>query len=173
MILLPIGRDDAVIQRHAWVSYAIMGLNVLVFLMMSIAERGPSVERANADWKTTMQFYVDHPYLHVPNEIQPLVPKKVRSLVANAQPPASMLPYQIREEQQELDRLAAYLNDAYHQLPLIRFGYIPAEGGWMNVLTSMFMHADFMHLLGNLLFFFVTTMRFWMEYSAKGMPLRS
>jgi membrane associated rhomboid family serine protease len=156
VILLPIGRDDAVIQRHAWISYAIMALNVLVFLLMSIAEHGPSVERANTDWKTTMQFYVDHPYLRVPNEIKPLVPKKVRSLVANAQPPGSMLPYQIRDEQQELDRLAGHLNDAYHQLPLIRFGYIPAEGGWMNVLTSMFIHADFMHLLGNLLFFFVT-----------------
>src|SRR5258708_34094848 len=156
MILLPIGRDDAIIQRHAWVSYAIMGLNVLVFLLMSIAERGPSVERANSDWKATMQFYVDHPYLRVPNEIQPLVSRKVRRLVANAQPPASMLPSQIRDEQQELDHLAGHLNAAYHQLPRIRFGSLPADGGWMNARTSMFMHADFMHLLGNLLFFFVT-----------------
>jgi membrane associated rhomboid family serine protease len=155
-MLLPIGRDDAVIQRHAWVSYAIIAVNIFVFALATIAEHGSSIDRANAEWTATMRYYVAHPYLHVPSAVQPLVPKKVRDLVADAKPPGSMLPYQIRDEQAELDRLADRLNDAYHQVPLIRFGYIPAEGGWLNVLTAMFMHIDFMHLLGNMMFFFVT-----------------
>src|SRR5437868_15695 len=156
MILLPIGRDDAVIQRHAWVSYVIIALNIVVFIAMSMAEHGQAADRAQAEWRATMQYYIEHPYLRMPADVEPLVPAKVRNIVRGAEPPAVLTRSQRSEEQSELERLAGRLESAYHQLPLIRFGYQPAEGGWLNVLTSMFIHADLMHIVGNLLFFFVT-----------------
>jgi membrane associated rhomboid family serine protease len=154
MLILPIGRDEAVIQRHAWVSYSIIVFNVLVFLMTNIAER-PSIRAAEAQWQTTMRFYVAHPYLKVPTEIEPLVPDEVTELVRQnqAKPKSSI---DKRDEQLEFDRMADDLAYKYRRIPNVRFGYIPAEGGWWHIVTSMFVHADFMHLLGNLLFFFVT-----------------
>src|SRR4051794_6850286 len=155
MILLPIGRDDAVIQRHAWISYGIIALNVVAFAFTAFIERGV-MARAEADWETTMRYYVQHPYLRVPPDVLPLVPPKVLAATRDAKPPAGISYPQVREEQTELDQRAGELSQVYHQLPNIRFGYIPAEGGWIKVVTSMFVHADFMHLLGNLLFFFIT-----------------
>ncbi len=35
------------------------------------------------------------------------------------------------------------------------WGYVPASGGWGSALTSMFVHAGFMHLAGNMLFLWV------------------
>jgi membrane associated rhomboid family serine protease len=154
-MIFPIGRDNAVIQRHAWVSYSIIALNVIVFAITSVAGRGPALQNAENDWQTTMQFYAQHPYLRVSPAVAGLVPEKLQEMARDAQPPRGMLPRQIRTEQLELDDLAARLASSYHEIPSIKYGYVPAESGPLNVLTSMFMHADFMHLLGNMLFFFV------------------
>jgi membrane associated rhomboid family serine protease len=40
--------------------------------------------------------------------------------------------------------------------PLQSWGYVPAEGTGAHILTSMFLHAGVLHLVGNMLFFFVT-----------------
>src|ERR1051326_5071858 len=59
-------------------------------------------------------------------------------------------------EQHELDGMAGELTKVYHALPRIRFAFIPAEGQTYTIVTAMFLHTGFMHLLGNMLFFFVT-----------------
>ncbi len=35
------------------------------------------------------------------------------------------------------------------------FGFIPDRFSWLSVLTSMFMHGGWMHLIGNMLFLWV------------------
>jgi hypothetical protein len=39
MILLPIGRDESEIRRHAWVSYTIIAFNILIFIATSMSLR--------------------------------------------------------------------------------------------------------------------------------------
>jgi membrane associated rhomboid family serine protease len=35
------------------------------------------------------------------------------------------------------------------------FGFVPSHFSWLNILTSMFMHGGWMHLIGNMLFLWV------------------
>jgi membrane associated rhomboid family serine protease len=55
-----------------------------------------------------------------------------------------------------LDALAADAIEALHATPGFRFGFVPARPAAANVVTSMFMHAGWLHLLGNMLFLFLT-----------------
>ena len=77
-MLLPIGRDDAEIRRHAYVSYAILALNILVFIAGSIGERGRN-EQLDESWHASIRYLSQHPYLHVPPTLAPSVPRQLAS----------------------------------------------------------------------------------------------
>lgn len=59
-------------------------------------------------------------------------------------------------QQQELDRLTAEWREVRDSHPTMRWGLIPAKASFLTVVTSIFMHSGWMHILGNLLFFWVT-----------------
>lgn len=158
MILIPIGRDDAEIRRHAWVSYAIIALNVLAFIAVETASRPSKMVELQRGWNEVGEYLIQHPYLEIPEELVPMVSAEGRTFLAKqrdayGQPPSAEV---IEEEQATLDEMAASVAAALDQLPHQRFGYVPAEGGFVRLVTSMFVHAGFMHLLGNLLFFFLS-----------------
>ncbi|HEX9457895.1 MAG TPA: rhomboid family intramembrane serine protease, partial [Thermoanaerobaculia bacterium] len=75
-------------------------------------------------------------------------------ITASATPPAASV--DVPGEQSTFDGMAGELLRAYRALPRIRFGYVPAEGGALRIFTAMFIHAGFLHLFGNLLFFFIS-----------------
>src|SRR5688572_31421328 len=66
MLLIPIGRDDAEIRRHAWISYSIIALNVLVFAITMTAERESKMAAIDLEWRNAIVFNVRHPYLQTP-----------------------------------------------------------------------------------------------------------
>jgi membrane associated rhomboid family serine protease len=156
-LLLPIGRDDAEIRRHAWVSYTIIAINVLAFAFTFFSERQASVDEVNGQWRTALEYHFMHPYLETPRAMTDVVPANViryiQSNRPNVVPPEAVI---VKREQRELETLTANAVAVYKELPTIRFGYVPAEGGAWRLLTSMFMHAGLLHLLGNLLFFFLS-----------------
>jgi len=155
MILLPIGRDDAVIRRHAWVSYAIIALNIVVWLAMAVFDSTGGNAAVEEQWVRTIRFYIAHPYLHLPPSIENLVPASLHArIVASATPPAASV--DVPGEQSTFDGMAQELLRAYRALPRIRFGYVPAVGGAVPIFTSMFIHFGFLHLFGNMLFFFIS-----------------
>jgi membrane associated rhomboid family serine protease len=61
-----------------------------------------------------------------------------------------------RQEQAWLNQLADELVELRDSTPFHKYGYKPSEGGFKTLITSMFLHGDFGHIIGNLLFFFVT-----------------
>src|SRR5687768_13082890 len=73
MLLIPIGRDDAEIRRHAWVSYTIIALNVIAFLLTAVAMRPAVMQSMDAEWESAFTFYVRHPYLKPPAELAELL----------------------------------------------------------------------------------------------------
>ena len=154
MILLPIGRDDSTIQRHAWISYAVIAANVLMFLATTMMFN-LGVGQTREAFRNATAYIADHPYLTIPPALSEILadPFERELKSGEVQPP---IRYVMQREQWELDKLAEKAVAAYRGLPMIRFGYIPAEGGFPNLVTSMFVHAGFMHLLGNMLFFFLS-----------------
>ena len=69
-------------------------------------------------------------------------------------PPPS--PELVRAEQEELDALAATARRALGGLPTWWLGFIPAQPRLHTLITSLFMHAGLFHLLGNMLFLFLS-----------------
>lgn len=156
-MLLPIGRDDAEIRRHAWVSYTIIAINVLAFGFAFFAEQSASVDEIDVQWRRALEYYFRHPYLQAPAPMTDLVRVDlIRYIQSNRTNIATPEPGIVKSEQRELETLTANAVAMYKKLPTSRFGYIPAEGGALRLITSMFMHAGLLHLLGNLLFFFVS-----------------
>lgn len=153
MLLLPIGRDDGVIQRHAWVSYAIIAFNVLIWFAVAGTESS-SMGTAQMQWRTTIRYYIAHPYLNVSDSIAPFIPGRLRA-AARATGPAPQSA-DVRAEQKTFDEMAEELARDYHAIPRIRWSYIPSRGEVPTIFTSMFLHTSFLHLVGNMLFFFMT-----------------
>lgn len=164
MFLYPIGRDDARIRRHAWVSYVIIALNIVVFIVSHAAMMARDVAPLEAKWNEIVEHLSQHPYL-IPGEgLRPmLAPDDLKYLEQAREDwyrnrggwePAARRGE--RANQRILDDLTAELVSALRETPFHRWGYIPADGSLGTMLTAMFLHGDLGHLIGNLMFFFAT-----------------
>lgn len=156
MILLPIGRDESTIQRHAWISYSIIAMNVLMFIATTIMF-GATRDQTRSAMTAALTYIVRHPYLDVPRPLSDLMPpgleRQLKTMPRQVRVP---LPQVMKEEQQELDTLSIDAVAAYRKLPNIRYGFIPAEANFASAISSMFIHGGLMHLFGNMLFFFLS-----------------
>lgn len=157
MILLPIGRDESEIRRHAWISYAIIALNVLVFVATSTAERTSNVTAIQLKWEKALAYLIEHPYLQTPAAMKEVLrPAGVQQLAVRRRDATRPAPDVAERQQKELNDLVMSASAAVDRLPTLRFGFRPAQGGMVPLFASMFIHAGFMHLFGNLLFFFLS-----------------
>jgi membrane associated rhomboid family serine protease len=162
VLVIPIGQEENVVRRHPWVSYGIVCLNVLVFVAVDLfggaAARGLAVQRAAS---AAVEMLARHPYLTVPVALLPALPEETMLALGRARERAQRrhlvpAPGQVAEEQGKLDALAATFQEQYLALPTQRLGYVPARPRAHALLTSLFMHAGWLHLLGNMLFFFLS-----------------
>ncbi|HVT02541.1 MAG TPA: rhomboid family intramembrane serine protease [Thermoanaerobaculia bacterium] len=161
MILVPIGRDEAEVRRHPVVSYTIIALNAVIFvatLAASMASRSTLAE-ADTKLKGTMTYLAEHPWLGVPHDLDGYLSardlKQLEQLRAEAAPPPTA--YFLAEQQRHLNELAGEVTGLVREAsPAIRYGYVPASPSGITLITSMFLHAGLMHLIGNMLFFFVS-----------------
>jgi membrane associated rhomboid family serine protease len=157
MLLIPIGRDDAEIRRHAWVSYTIIGLNVIAFLLTAVAMRPAVMESVEHHWQTAFELYVRHPYLKPPPDLAKLLTaddlKELRERAEGMKTPSPAI---VRTQQANLNAIVARAVAAGRELPYMQYGYVPAEGSTFKLFSSMFIHAGILHLLGNMLFFYLS-----------------
>ncbi|HEX7828556.1 MAG TPA: rhomboid family intramembrane serine protease [Thermoanaerobaculia bacterium] len=155
-MLIPIGRDDAEIRRHAWVSYAIIALNIFVYVVMSSLESN-STRAFQQRFSEAVQYQIEHPYLKTPPKLEKLLtPRGNAQLNEMRNDYGRVSPSDVASEQLHLDQLADEALSALDAQPKSKLSYIPARGGVLTMFTSMFLHADFFHLLGNLLFFYLS-----------------
>jgi membrane associated rhomboid family serine protease len=84
------------------------------------------------------------------------MPEDITHIVRARRPPESLSPETISEEQARLDRLWDDFKASASASAYRSYGYIPAEPHLLGLFTSMFMHAGWMHLLGNMLFLWLS-----------------
>ncbi|HVR40388.1 MAG TPA: rhomboid family intramembrane serine protease [Thermoanaerobaculia bacterium] len=156
MILLPIGRDETEIQRHAWISYGIIAANVLAFIIVGIIEHSARMSQIDATFNAAIRYIAEHPYLEIPANLAAILPDNVENQLKSNQPPYLPPTETITAQQEELNELADAAVEAWHDVPSIRYAYIPTERQLLTLFTSMFLHAGFMHLFGNMLFFYLS-----------------
>jgi membrane associated rhomboid family serine protease len=156
---LPIGVEKAEVDRVPWISIAIAALCVAAFVATWVVPDDPE-GAGSTELYAALEYWSEHPYLEAPEGASQVVGAKLREfiekqradyLAENGDAPATA-----PEEQEELGRRIAAFLAAADSSPLRRFSLVPARGfaqiGW---LTSLFLHFGWMHLLGNLLFFYI------------------
>lgn len=156
MLLLPIGREDALVRRHAWVSYAILALNGLAFVAFNLIGQATSDPAAlNQKAEEVFIYLAEHPYLEPPPELSQTVDSAVIEQIRSSEVPRP-LPGRLEREQEHLNEISIELRNMVRSTPVMRWAYYPGEPSPVQAISSMFIHGDLFHLLGNMLFLFVT-----------------
>ena len=158
MLLLPVRVEDAEVDRVPAVSLAIAAACAVAFLFTWVLPRNPDGMRAEG-FREIVRYYQDHPYL----ELQPrflydyLSPRARESLEElREDQPVTVDMATLALEQRHLDSLVEGFEVEAESSLLRRLGLVPARGllqpGW---LTHMFLHFGWMHIVGNLFFFYL------------------
>src|SRR5688572_26450239 len=129
-----------------------------MFIAVETASRPSKVMGIQRGFSEAVEYLAAHPYLEIPAAMKPMVNDRGKAWLAERARTMEQLPAPatIAIEQRRLDGMVNDAMRAVRTLPHNRFGYVPSEGGAFRLITSMFVHAGLMHLLGNLLFFFVS-----------------
>ena len=150
----PLGPEDRVVRRQPWVTFAIIGLCVAVFQLQLILEPGPGWRReCDSAWKEVVAYAGERPYLRVPPEFAGAVGRERARRRAGADA-AKTRPDWVSwsREQAELEERSKRLSALLQQRPLYRWADVPARSTWLTQLRSAFVHGNWMHLVGNMVF---------------------
>src|SRR5205823_2351713 len=135
-----------------------IGRRAAAFVLTWVVPKNPDGMRAES-FREILRYYEEHPYLTVqPNFVYDYVRPEARATLEgmHEDPPVTVDEATRALEQTHLDSLIGDFSTRAEAAPLRRFGLVPARGllqpGW---LTHMFLHFGWMHILGNLFFFYL------------------
>ena len=158
MLLFPVRVEDAEVDRVPAVSIGIAAACAAAFLLTWVAPKNPDGMRADG-FREILRYYEEHPYLTVqPRFLDDYLRPQARAAIEQMH---EETPVTVEEatrvlEQTHLDSLIEDFAAAAEASPMRRLGLVPARGlmqpGW---LTHMFLHFGWMHLLGNMFFFYL------------------
>jgi membrane associated rhomboid family serine protease len=158
--LLPIGVEGNEVRLPV-VCIGILALCVLAFFGTWVIPDNP----AGADpgeLRETIKELEERPYLEVPSAFgdqslsvairQQMAKERARWLESHPLP----APEVVEEQQAELNGHVELLIRSIEHSPMRRFGLVPSRGfKQIGFFTHMFLHFGWLHLLGNLLFFYL------------------
>jgi membrane associated rhomboid family serine protease len=149
ILLVPLGPEERR-PRLPPVTTGLIALNVLVFLFTSRADTG-AVEREEASLERVASWTLDQAARERPS----LADRRARHTSALAfllQDRAWPGEVAVAEDRERLERC----RDDYRRLreghPFYRFGLVPSQPSARALLTHLFLHADPLHLLFNMVF---------------------
>ena len=67
-MLLPIGHEQTTVRRMPWVTLTIIGLCLVAYILTAVAPS--SEERIAASERQAIEFFLDHPYLELEQELK-------------------------------------------------------------------------------------------------------
>jgi membrane associated rhomboid family serine protease len=164
MILIPLKHENMEGRRWPIVTFALIGLNILVFLgtHWTIEEQAPKLAEVRLH---LLLLAAEHPELKMSEDAQQFVADFQKSnpdAWKQAASPyrklvdAADARYRMSDDteklQEEMDSLAQQFHDLREQSILLNYGFVPAHKKAVAYLTSMFMHAGWIHLIGNMWF---------------------
>jgi membrane associated rhomboid family serine protease len=155
-ILLPYQHDRMSVRRLPWVSIVIFALNLIAFALT----HGDALEahsRTEKALEPVYQYWAMNPFVKTTPAFDARFPKPVsglrRLMNKGLEPPP---PERLAEQQAEFEALIATAGAANESGPFGRWGFVPARPTALTTLTSMFIHAGWLHLLGNLFFLYLS-----------------
>ena len=159
VLILPVALEKNEVRRTPWVTWVLIGACFLLHLALSTFGAGGERE-VERQMQQSLRFLAEHPYLSPPPALLDVLGKDGREalegLRAEWEAAGGEMPPGVAQEQQELNRLADETFAALRLLPSNRLGFAPARPNPVTLVSYTFVHADWFHLLGNMLFLFVT-----------------
>lgn len=155
-MLIPIGHDQQTVRRLPWVTIAIIAANFVVFLAAGTSQSDVESKVKEAHDRV-WQYALDHPHLELSqrffNDVVP--PGRREEMQTLLEARKSMVPAPETSEEREhdqrvLDGLVQAFYSARTEHPYTQWGLVPASFSFLALFTSMFMHAGWLHLLGNM-----------------------
>jgi membrane associated rhomboid family serine protease len=160
-MIIPISHESSKVRRLPWISFFLMGLCLLIHIVISV-EIVNTTEELDKTAKELVNYYIQHPYLKIDTETRQLIfgdraNEDVDKLLGiNRRNRTRQIRLFQIEEQEKLDQLAQKLKDTLDDVPYRKYGYIPAKKNLIGLVTYMFIHGGWLHLLGNLLLLYLT-----------------
>jgi len=161
-MFIPIGLDETETRRTPWVSLTLIALNVVVFVVVSIGGQQEEVERrVQEQGRQVAQYLEEHPYLELPSPLDRRLSERDRQhleAARKASARAGRIPadWEIQKQQEQLDEMVRDFFTELRSAPAQRWGLVPAHPDALHFLTSMFMHGGWIHLIGNMVFLYLT-----------------
>ena len=161
-MFIPIGLDEAETRRTPWVSLTLIALNVLVFVVVSVAGNQSDIEeKAAGQFRQVAHYLVEHPYLDLPPYLDKRLSDKDKQDLASASRAlsrAGRMPsdWEMQKEQERFDAMVEDYLAELRSSPVQKWGLVPAHPDALHFLTSMFMHGGWLHLIGNMVFLYLT-----------------
>lgn len=146
-MIIPIGHEGGTVRRVPWVTLGLIAVCFVVQLAMSL--QGEAERRLEQSRSAVLDYAIEHPYLRVDAAL--LSADELAQLRDGDLPP----PGQLAAEQLQLDVLTAAWRADLHRHPLWRGGLVPAEPTLFGLVAHMFLHAGWLHLIGNMLIFYL------------------
>lgn len=145
-MFLPISHDKMTVRRMPVVTIVVILLTVASHVVVTFAARDKEAEAMRA-LVTARSMYIAHPELGTCKALEPferfvLPPTHAADLVTS----------------REYERACSELEAAISQIPAQELGYVPARPKWFTPFTYVFLHADVLHLVGNMWFLFLCGM---------------
>ena len=162
MLIIPLGNENSTVRRHPWVTYGLLALNIGIFALTAISGPGPQLRsQFNTKMNEIGEFLDERPYLSLPRDLTVYCDAECderldelrQHYVSTGRVPVEPI---VRAQQQKLEELVGEAMSIRRQAPTFRYGYYPGRPTAPSFLTYMFMHGGWLHLLGNMLFLFVS-----------------
>jgi membrane associated rhomboid family serine protease len=159
-MIIPIGHEHETVRRLPWVSIVIIALNTLVFLLVALpaANQDELIRRKAVE---VFEYWQQHPYLDLPAEFvrDVLSPGQREQLKVATEAFKNMHPAAAEGERELAERRLRTLVQGYFAAkadsPFLSWGLVPAHPTPGAMLKSMFMHAGWLHFLGNMFLFYL------------------
>ena len=151
MLILPYGHDKSVYGRQ-WITWLIIAINVLVFAVTTMMERGVEA-RIHSAVEALDAAHEIYPEARVPSAIFAPLSLRMRvglAFITSDDPGDADAPGSF-----EVRKAARRFVVAVGERPSTRFGYTPGKPTTIGFVSSPFMHADVWHLAGNMLFLWI------------------
>ena len=160
-IIIPVGHESNEVRRLPWITFGIMALCLVVHIFLSM-DVGAKENQLGNSAEELVTYYFNHPYLELNPEIKDLMfsggnEERLETVISTYRQMVPRPDHQtVFEEQEEMDRLGTALLSSMNDVPYRKWGYIPADRSLLALLTYMFVHGGWLHLLGNLLLLYIT-----------------
>src|SRR5207249_3049621 len=104
------------------------------------------------------EFYYTHPYLELPAEMKQFYDKKQVEDLALLKEGTDLTQISAETrglEQAQLALLSKKVLALVNDDPYRKYGYVPGNSKWYTLITCMFVHSGWFHLIGNMLFLYL------------------